>query len=425
MATAADLRRRYAIVSGETGGGHTSAANALVWGLGRVDPLSETLVMPRALEQAHPLSAALSGVYNHLLRHRPSAVRHDYRLIQRIRPNEWRLFCTLAGRRVRAHLTPYRPDLIVCVHPMLPHLMGQRLRDLGWLARVPLVVVVTDPCHGFWRGRAGPDVSLFVVATDGARRQLLEYGVPDWKIRIRGMPVHPKFQGRGAAGRLAARAALGLHPDRFTVLVNAGSVGGGNMPRILDALVTGGEALRETQIICLAGRNDALRAWMHARVARAAFRSVVLPHTSDMDQLMNASDVTISRPGGLTTFEALTSGLPIVADATTAPMPQEAGTLELICSEGAAVPLRQFRDAVPTIERLRRQPAALGAMRTAAVRLARPGATLRIAEELRQIADERAVPEADAVPRRIRPDARTNGPQETAPRSNASVRMRS
>ncbi len=49
---------------------------------------------------------------------------------------------------------------------------------------------------------------------------------------------------------------------------------------------------------------------------------------------MSAANVMISKLGGLTTFEALACRVPIIADLITEPMPQEAGTANLIEERG-------------------------------------------------------------------------------------------
>ncbi|MFN7927537.1 MAG: hypothetical protein U0Y68_06265 [Blastocatellia bacterium] len=57
------------------------------------------------------------------------------------------------------------------------------------LETIPLVTVVTDPCYGFWRGWAFEDVSLYLVATEEAWQQLIDYGISAEKIKICGIPV--------------------------------------------------------------------------------------------------------------------------------------------------------------------------------------------------------------------------------------------
>jgi hypothetical protein len=60
---------------------------------------------------------------------------------------------------------------------MTQHFFARTLRELGLLDRMPIVTVVTDPCYGFWKGWACDEVSLYLVATEEARRQLIDYGI--------------------------------------------------------------------------------------------------------------------------------------------------------------------------------------------------------------------------------------------------------
>ena len=69
------------------------------------------------------------------------------------------------------------PQVVVSVHPMTQHIFARVLKELKLADRVPLVSVVTDPSYGFWKGWACDDVSLYLVASDEARQQLIDYGI--------------------------------------------------------------------------------------------------------------------------------------------------------------------------------------------------------------------------------------------------------
>ena len=87
---------------------------------------------------------------------------------------------------------------------------------------------------------------------------------------------------------------------------------------------------------------------------------------------MSAANVMISKLGGLTTFEAFACRLPIIADATTRPMPQEEGAANLIARLGAGILLQRASDIVPVIRRMVEDTAHYSAMRAATVLLAIP-----------------------------------------------------
>ena len=381
--------QKFLIITSETGGGHTSAAAAIADGLKRFGAADCLVNVARAIEESHFLAQKLAEFYNYLLRHHQHLMKYYYWAIERFRPNESNLFYRMTSRYLRQLFEKYCPQVVVSVHPMTQHFLGRMLRELGLLDRIPLVTVVTDPCYGFWRGWACDEVSLYLVATEEARQQLLDYGVPAEKIKICGIPIHPKFQFQSDDQKVAARAELGLDPERFTMFINAGWVGGGNIPGIFEQMVDSGEQLKNSQAIFLAGRNDKLREQASEIARRAPFPTKVIGYTGAMEKLMSAADVMISKLGGLTTFEALASRLPIIADTTTPPMPQESQTATLISRYKAGVLLERAADVVPVVRRLIHEPAHLVSMRTAASRLAIPDATKRIVDELMRKIEDR------------------------------------
>jgi len=379
---------KFLIITSETGGGHTSAAAAIADGLKRFAAPNCLVNVARAIEDSHLLAQKLAEFYNYLLRHHQPLVKYYYRAIERFRPNESNLLYRMTSRYVRHLFEKYCPQVVVSVHPMVQHFLARVIRELGLLERIPLVTVVTDPCYGFWSGWACEDVSLYLVATEEAKQQLLDYGVPEEKIKICGIPIHPKFQYQGEEEKTAARADLGLDPEKFTMFINAGWVGGGNIPRIFEQMVEQGEQLQNAQAVFLAGRNEGLRAQINKLAQRAPFPTKVIGYTNTMEKLMSAADVMVSKLGGLTTFEALASRLPIIADTTTPPMPQESQTAHLIARHRAGLLLEQTKDIVPLVRRLLNDPAEHAAMKLAAAKIAIPDATQRIVKELMHKVEE-------------------------------------
>jgi UDP-N-acetylglucosamine:LPS N-acetylglucosamine transferase len=97
---------------------------------------------------------------------------------------------------------------------------------------------------------------------------------------------------------------------------------------------------------------------------------------------MQSANVMVSKLGGLTTFEALACRLPIIADTTTPPMPQEAGTVNLIARRGAGILLEKASDIVPVIKNLLDDSGKYAAMKKATISLGIPNSTQNIIEEI-------------------------------------------
>jgi processive 1,2-diacylglycerol beta-glucosyltransferase len=368
------------IISSDTGGGHRSAAAAIVAGVQKFfDGESYAVRVVRAVEESHHLADKLVRLYNWILRNRQHWMKYYYWVINRVRPDTREFFHKRCVGYVRELFERWCPHIVVSVHPLTQHIFGRVLKDLGLAGRVPLVSVVTDPCYGFWKGWACDAVTLYLVASDDARRQLIDYGVAPERIKISGMPVHPKFAYPGEEAAQAARSALGLDPEKFTVFVNAGWVGGGNIPQIFRELARGE---LDVQAIFLAGKNDDLRAVAETIALDAPFPIKVIGYSDEIEKLMSAANVMISKLGGLTTFEALACRLPIIADMITEPMPQEAGTADLIEQRGAGVMLKRSTDIVPVVRRMVEDEIHYSRLRAATVGLAIPNATRHIVEEI-------------------------------------------
>jgi processive 1,2-diacylglycerol beta-glucosyltransferase len=368
------------IISSDTGGGHRSAAAAIVAGVQKFfHGQSYAVRVVRAIEESHGIQEKMVRLYNWVLRNRQHWMKYLFWAVNRFRPETREFFYARTVGFLREQFERWCPHVVVSVHPLTQHGIARVLKELNLADKIPLVTVVTDPCYGFWKGWACDDVRLYLVASEEARQQLIDYGVAPERIKVSGMPVHPKFAFPGEQAAQAARTALGLDPEKFTVFVNAGWAGGGNIPNIFKELARGE---LNVQAIFLAGKNEELRAEAESLASSAKFPVKVIGYSDHVEQLMAAANVMISKLGGLTTFEALACCLPIIADTTTPPMPQEAGAANLIARRGAGVLLEHTTDIVPVIRRMVEDSKHYAAMRAATVGLAIPNSTKQIVEEI-------------------------------------------
>ncbi|MDT7690109.1 MAG: processive 1,2-diacylglycerol beta-glucosyltransferase [Acidobacteriota bacterium] len=388
------------IISSDTGGGHKSAAAAIVAGVQKFfESDSYAVRVVKAVEESHRLSARMVAFYNWVLRNRQHWMKYLYWGINRFRPETREFFYRRSVGFIRDLFERWCPHVVVSVHPLTQHALARVLKELGLADKVPLVTVVTDPCYGFWKGWACDDVTLYLVASDEAKQQLIDYGVRPERIKVSGMPVHPKFELPNERTAQAARRELGLDPQKFTVFVNAGWVGGGNIPQIFRELVRGE---LDVQAIFLAGRNEELRTEAESLAASAKFPVKVIGYSEQVEQLMQAANVMVSKLGGLTTFEALACRVPIIADATTPPMPQESGAATMLVKRGAGVLLKRAADIVPVVRRMVEDLPYYSGLRAATAGMAFPDSTRRIVEEITALIPAPLLAEEEPTPFEIR-----------------------
>lgn len=127
-------------------------------------------------------------------------------------------------------------------------------------------------------------------------------------VRVTGTPVRPQFSPGDAS---AARMALGLAPDRHTLLVMGGSQGASAINQLLMRCL--GELRRdlpELQFLHLTGMNDVEKVATAYREAKA--RAVVRPFLTEMDLALNAATIAVSRSGASSLAEFAAMRLPAV-----------------------------------------------------------------------------------------------------------------
>jgi UDP-N-acetylglucosamine--N-acetylmuramyl-(pentapeptide) pyrophosphoryl-undecaprenol N-acetylglucosamine transferase len=161
------------------------------------------------------------------------------------------------------------------------------------------------------------------------------------KVKTTGTPVRPQFQPRDAAG---CRTALGLEPNRPTILVMGGSQGASGINEmILSALVL--LAGRDWQWLHLTGTNGFEK--VKQAYATRGFRAVVKPFLAEMDLALGAATAAVSRAGASSLAELAAMRLPSLL----VPFPAAAGNHQFFNARafettGAARLLEQ-KDAAP------------------------------------------------------------------------------
>jgi processive 1,2-diacylglycerol beta-glucosyltransferase len=214
-----------------------------------------------------------------------------------------------AGPLVEA-MQAYKPDVVVCTHFTAPNIMAwlnekKRLRPM-----VKPAIVVTDfDLHAMWLTRS---YSRYFVLLNETKAYMERMGIDGAKVTVSGIPVDPVFREKKEKG--AMRRKLGLEEGRFTVLVSAGGFGVGPMEMLIGELqrmnIPGG-----AQVVGIAGKSEELKGKLD-RLAKkipadAGVKVFPVGFTRQMDEYMAAADILLSKPGGLTTSEAMARGLPM------------------------------------------------------------------------------------------------------------------
>lgn len=204
--------------------------------------------------------------------------------------------------KLKGLIEDYKPDVILCTHPF-PLEMVSKLKKKNKIT-TPTVAILTDYApHSFW---FYSHIDAYVIPNEDFVQDLIEKGIEPNTIYPLGIPVSEEFLKK--IEKSYAKKPLGLE-DKLTVLLMGGGLGIGNIKDIFEKLSF---SKLDIQIIACTGQNIKLKNQLIEISSRSNKKSIIFDFTDKVNLLMSASDILISKPGGLTITEALIKELPIV-----------------------------------------------------------------------------------------------------------------
>lgn len=266
------------------------------------------------------------------------------------------------SRRFVAFLEEHNPEVIIATH-FKPNTL---ISDLKRKKRISsfLISVVTDyAVHSFWLAKG---VDIFVVPLDSLKITLLRGGIPEDKIKVLGIPVAKEFFN--LKPRPEAAQVIGIKPERFTALLVTGAIGFNALHKIARRLKN------SMQVIVLCGRNKKLLRYFQNVHSEDIF---AFPVVRNIPDFLAASDILITKAGGLTITEALVTEKPLVFMYK---IPgQEAANIEALTANGAALYEKNLGRLTKRVIELKENQPLLLKMKKDLARIAKRDVNLQIA----------------------------------------------
>ena len=262
-----------------------------------------------------------------------------------------------------------KPTAVICTQAFPCGLVADYKQSHG--LDITLVGVLTDYApHSYWIHEG---VDYYVVPSQEAREIFIGKGVDEKKIKHLGIPVDPKFTKPLDKKTIAEK--LGISPDVATVLIMGGGQGLGPIKEVVDSL---SRSSVDLQMIIVAGINKKLIKWLKGAQQKSSKKIVFFEYAKNIEELMEVATLIVTKPGGMTTTEALVKGLPMVI---VKPLPgQEMFNTNFLLSQHVAIRVNQFDQIACEIESLLKTPQKIAAMRQAALNHSNPNASFDIAK---------------------------------------------
>lgn len=385
---------RILIATVTAGAGHLAAAAALdeAWRDFRPDDVVERLDVVKYFSPLHRKIHA--DGYVKLVEHAPEIWGMMFgktdapKVAQRLNRLR-RVFPSKSRMRFIKHVKQFNPDAVLCTHYVPFEALdiikeecakpqgrrrtrgnGERPTG-GIMSRAPLVAsIVTDfEAHALWMARC---VDVYFVAAEETKARLVARGAAPDRVIATGIPISRRFSAR--PDPKGVRRTMGLRDDLPVLLVLSGGFGMGPVAEILSGL---DKVTQPFQTVVVTGRNEELRRKLSAQ--DRTHPTHVLGFSTNMHELMAVAELIISKPGGLTSSEALAVGRPLFI---VNPIPgQEAANSDFLLERGAAAKVNRVEDLPYRIGQLLGTKK-LTDMARAAKALGRPDAARAICAEV-------------------------------------------
>jgi processive 1,2-diacylglycerol beta-glucosyltransferase len=353
--------------------GHHSASIALENALKRVSFDLEILNI-NAFRYTNPIAEKIANkLYMAVIKKAPKIWDYLYdnanvlRKINSIKENVH----SMNSPKLAKLFNTFKPDIIACTQAY-PCGMVADYKKINQFA-VPLVAVLTDYVpHSYW---IYDTINTYIVPSDEVKQRMVRKGVSADKIKTFGIPFDPKFND--PIDRNKVRQSLGLDLRAPTLLIMGGGHGLGPMDKVLKEL---DNVDKNFQGIVVTGSNKKLYESLKRKIGLLKKKIVLFGYADNVNELMSISDIIITKPGGITTSEALAKKLPMLI---LNPLPgQEANNTAYLTQQNAAIKVLSGNDIKSTVEDLLAHPDKLKMLSANAARISKPNASFDIANFL-------------------------------------------
>ncbi len=204
-------------------------------------------------------------------------------------------------KRLHRYIISNDIDNIICVHPfsgMIVNDMCERY-DLD----VRTSIVATD--YTCAPGTASCNFDTYFIPHEQIIADYVKCDIPRSKIVVSGIPVRQTFNCE--RNKIAAREKLQIPLDKNVIVMCCGSMGCGPIEKITQQLSA--KLTDDDLLIIICGSNVSL----YRKLTNKELENVkVIGYTRQMCEFMEACDVFMTKPGGISTSEASCIKVPMV-----------------------------------------------------------------------------------------------------------------
>ena len=297
-----NLKEKVLILSCGTGGGHNSAARAIQENL--IDRGIETdfieyldIINPRVRNRVNKL-------YISSTRKNGKVFKVVYKLGEIYQKTNLKspvyALNFLNKKRLYKYIIDNNYKYIITTHLFA----GQSLTAIKKEHDIKFMAIATDyVCIPFWE-ETNPD--YFVIPSEELKEDFKSKGIPEEKLLPFGIPTAKVY--REEYDKKEYKEKLNFKVNEKYILILTGSMGFGNITEMINKMQN---EIKNVNFIVSCGHNEEVYNILKER-CKNTNNIIILPFTNNISNYMKASDIILSKPGGLTTTEIATLRKPFI-----------------------------------------------------------------------------------------------------------------
>lgn len=363
---------RVLFLSAAVGAGHARAAEALETAFMETYSTRLKSKIIDSFRYTNPLlSKVVINTYMEIIKVTPAVYRYLYQRAEDADSmSEFnKLLNNMLATKLKKLIIDFRPDIVICTHAFPCGVMSVLKKKAN--LKFPIVGIITDfTVHGFW---IYPNIDLYIVAHQELKNHLIQRGLSPQNVAVTGIPISPKFNDQ--LDSIALKKRLNLDLEKLTVMVMGGGLGFGPVEEIVKEINRSNLPL---QAIVIVGKNKSLSKKLEDLSKQVTFPLKVFGYVNNIHELMEVSDLLITKPGGLTSAEALSKNLPMLI---VNPIPgQEEKNSDFLLSHKVALQIHSLSQLKYTLEQFFQRPEIFQEMKEETKKLSKPNSAREVVE---------------------------------------------
>ncbi len=314
------------ILTASFGMGHNSVSKALKEQIESEDKHAD-IVIADILEIVNPkIKSFSSKMYCELTENYPIVYNAFYDIKVNYKNNIIdSVFCNLCYKKFYEYMLIEKPKVIISTFPLCSCVVSKIKEEYN--VAVDLITVITDVVDSWeWIYKG---TNMYLVPTNKIKNKLINKGINKNTIIVTGIPVKKEFIGKNIG--------LSAKNNKSILIVLSG------IDNISDDMLYELDKNNNFKIKIVTGRNKKL----FKKLSGCTFTNIeIYGYVNNLNQMMDESMFIVTKPGGVTIFEAINKELPLVV--LNSNVGQEKGNIEFIKQNKIGIVINDF-DSLPYI----------------------------------------------------------------------------